>query len=107
MEELAAQAGLFAASFLAATVRPFQSDLVLVGRVAGGEFPWCALLAVAFVGNTLDSLVNWLLGRFVLRFEDRRWFPVKPDAHTRGRSGLRTMACGPCCSPGYLLSAIR
>ena len=80
MTALAAYAGLFAASFLAATVFPFQSELVLLGLLVGGDFPWPALLAVATVGNVLGAVVNWALGRFLLHFRDRRWFPVKPQA---------------------------
>jgi membrane protein YqaA with SNARE-associated domain len=80
---LAAYVGLFAASFLAATVFPFQSELVLLGLLLGGDHPWPALLAVATVGNVLGSVVNWGLGRFLLHFRDRRWFPVKPQAYAR------------------------
>ena len=83
MTALAAYAGLFAASFLAATVFPFQSELVLLGLLLGGDYPWPALLAVATVGNVLGSVVNWGLGRFLLHFRDRRWFPVKPQAYAR------------------------
>lgn len=83
MTVLAAYAGLFAASFLAATIFPFQSELVLVGLLLGGDFPWPALLAVATVGNVLGSVVNWGLGRFLLHFRDRRWFPVKPESYAR------------------------
>lgn len=83
MTALAAYAGLFAASFLAATVFPFQSELVLLGLLLGGDFPWPALLAVATLGNVLGSVVNWGLGRFLLHFRDRRWFPVNPQAYAR------------------------
>lgn len=93
MTPLAAYAGLFAASFLAATVFPFQSEAILVGLLLGGDLPWTTLLAVATVGNVLGAVVNWGLGRFFLRFRDRRWFPVKPDTYARverwyGRYGV-------------------
>ncbi len=78
-----AYAGLFAASFLAATVFPFQSELVLVGLLLSGDYPWPALLAVATVGNVLGAVVNWALGRFFIHFRDRRWFPVKPETYAR------------------------
>lgn len=78
-------AGLFAAAFLAATVFPFQSELVLLGLLAAGRHSVWALLAVASLGNTLGSVVNWALGRSLLRFQGRRWFPVKPAAYERGR----------------------
>ncbi|OFX02386.1 MAG: hypothetical protein A3D94_22205 [Alphaproteobacteria bacterium RIFCSPHIGHO2_12_FULL_66_14] len=93
MTPLAAYAGLFAASFLAATVFPFQSEAILVGLLLGGDLPWPALLAVATVGNVLGAVVNWGLGRFFLHFRDRRWFPVKPDTYAKverwyGRYGV-------------------
>ena len=83
MTALAAYAGLFAASFLAATIFPFQSELVLVGLLLGGDLSWPVLLAVATAGNVLGSVVNWGLGRFFLHFRDRRWFPVKPQSYAR------------------------
>lgn len=36
-------------------------------------------LTVATLGNTLGAAVNWALGRFLLRFRDRKWFPAKSD----------------------------
>lgn len=80
---MTAYAGLFAASFLAATVFPFQSELVLLGLLLSGDYPWPALLAVATVGNVLGAVVNWALGRFFLHFRDRRWFPVNPGTYAK------------------------
>jgi membrane protein YqaA with SNARE-associated domain len=80
---LAAYAGLFAASFLAATIFPFQSELVLLGLLLSGDHPWPVLLAVATVGNVLGAVVNWGIGRFFVHFRDRRWFPVKPATYAR------------------------
>ena len=76
-------AGLFAAAFLAATIFPFQSELVLVGLVVAEPAHWGTLLLVASVGNTLGSVVSWVLGRLVERFRDRPWFPVKPRDYER------------------------
>ena len=76
MTDLAAYAFLFAVSFVAATILPAQSELVLVGFLMLGKFsPW-SLIAVASLGNILGSCVNWLLGRGIERFRDRKWFPV-------------------------------
>jgi membrane protein YqaA with SNARE-associated domain len=77
MELLAVYFGLFSAAFLAATLLPAQSEAVLFGLLVTGAYPAWALLLVASVGNVLGSCVNWLLGRFLTRFEGRRWFPVK------------------------------
>ena len=43
---------------------------------ATGAYGW--LITAASIGNTLGSVVNWLLGRFIDRFSDRKWFPVTP-----------------------------
>jgi membrane protein YqaA with SNARE-associated domain len=76
MLDFTAYGGLFVAAFGAATILPMQSEPVLVGLVLSGKFSWILLLAVASVGNTLGSVLNWFLGRGIERFRDRRWFPV-------------------------------
>lgn len=75
--------GLFFAALLAATLIPAQSEAVLAGLILAGGYPLWLLLAVATLGNVLGSCVNWALGRFLLRFEGRRWFPVPPAARAR------------------------
>lgn len=58
--------------------------------------PVWTLLTVATVGNVLGSVVNWVLGRYVERWRDRRWFPARPerlakaqaDYHRYGRWSL-------------------
>lgn len=69
--------GLFLVSFLAATVFPAQSEALLGGLLLAGTYSPVTLVFVASVGNTLGSVVNWMLGLAVERFSDRRWFPVK------------------------------
>ena len=76
MGDLAAYAGLFAAALAAATILPMQSEAVLVGLLLLGDQPAWALVAVASVGNVLGSAINWWLGRRVMRYRDRRWFPA-------------------------------
>ena len=75
--------GLFLAAFLAATVVPFSSEVLLLGMDVSGEFEAIGLLAVASLGNTLGSVTNWCLGRFCLHWQDAKWFPVKPGALDR------------------------
>lgn len=76
MLTLSGYLGLFLTSFIAATFLPLQSELVLVSLLLTGDFAVVTLLVVATSGNVLGSLVNWLLGLYVLRWRDRRWFPV-------------------------------
>ena len=83
-----AYAGLFLAAFLAATLLPAQSEAVLVGLLLAGHPPgW--LLLVASAGNVLGSLLNWWLGRGIVHYRDRRWFPVKPAALERAQGWYR------------------
>lgn len=69
--------GLFLASFLAATVLPLASEIVLVAVIAAGCDPWTALWA-ASAGNTLGGMTSYFLGYF---FEIRkvcRWAGIDP-----------------------------
>jgi len=64
---------LFGSSFLAATILPFYSEVLLYALLRqGGDPVW--LVIVATVGNTLGAVVNWGLGWFLLRFKHKRWF---------------------------------
>lgn len=67
--------GMFLAAFAAATLIPAQSEAVLVALIIAANQPVWLLLMVATVGNVLGSGVNWGMGRFLIRFVDRRWFP--------------------------------
>ena len=75
--------GLFASAFLAATLVPFSSEALLAAMVSSARFEPMMLLVVAGGGNTLGSVANWLLGRFCLHWQDRKWFPFKPDQLAR------------------------
>ena len=39
------------------------------------------IVAVATVGNTLGSVVNWLIGRGIAHFRERPWFPLGPERY--------------------------
>ncbi|MEC9152623.1 MAG: YqaA family protein [Pseudomonadota bacterium] len=70
--------GLFATAFLAATLIPVSSEVVLGALSKAEGFEIWLLVAVASAGNTLGSIVNWILGRYCLHWRDQRWFPIKP-----------------------------
>lgn len=69
---------LFLAAFLAATIVPAYSEILFAGLLAAGYDPW-PLWAWATAGNTLGAALNWALARWLLRYQDRRWFPFKPE----------------------------
>lgn len=54
--------GLFLASFLAATILPFGSEVVFAGLIALGMNAWACVI-IASVGNWLGGMTNYLLGR--------------------------------------------
>ncbi|MBL8644684.1 MAG: DedA family protein [Rhodospirillaceae bacterium] len=93
MTDLALYAGLFFSAFLAATLIPGSSEVLLASLLGAGRGePW-VLLAVATLGNVMGSIVNWVCGRFLAHFKDKRWFPVSPQRYDQaaawyGRYGL-------------------
>jgi membrane protein YqaA with SNARE-associated domain len=74
---------LFGAAFAAASLFPFQSEAVFVAMLVAEAHPAWLLLAVAGIGNTLGSVLNWWIGTQVQRFRGRRWFPVGDAALLR------------------------
>lgn len=85
----AGYAGLFLSAFGAATLLPLQSEAVLVAPLLNGSYSLWLLLGIATLGNVLGSLVNWLLGRSVELFKDRRWFPVSAAQLEKSRGHYR------------------
>ncbi len=71
-----ALAALFGAAFGAATILPFQSEIVFVALQLAGDISVVSLVVVASIGNILGSVLNYFLGMGVERFRDRRWFPA-------------------------------
>lgn len=67
---------LFVASFLAATILPFYSEVFLYAMLNQGHSA-ILLVSIAALGNTLGSVVNWYLGLYLLHFKNRRWFYFK------------------------------
>ena len=67
---------LFIISFLAATILPLSSELVLSTMLLTDSFDKYLLLVVASFGNILGSSVNWYLGKKILIFKDKKWFPA-------------------------------
>lgn len=76
---MSAYLSLFFIAFLAATVFPAQSELALLALAASGNYSVPILLTVASLGNIAGSTFNWALGRYALRYQHHRWFPIKPN----------------------------
>jgi membrane protein YqaA with SNARE-associated domain len=74
---------LFLSAFGAATILPGSSEVVLSALLVQHRDAVGTLLVVATVGNTLGAIVNWLLGRFLVKWQGRTWFPVAAPALER------------------------
>ncbi len=79
---------LFGSAFLAATILPFSSELLLFAMLRDGGDP-LLLVIIATLGNTLGAVVNWLLGVYLLRFQERRWFYFSRDQIARAQRWYR------------------
>ena len=75
---------LFIISFLAATILPLSSELVLSTMLLTNSFDKYLLLVVASFGNILGSSVNWYLGKKILIFKDNKWFPANERQIAKG-----------------------
>ena len=72
-------------SFLAATILPFSSEVVLTTMYLSNSFEPYFLLIFASIGNIMGSITNWYLGKKITLFQNRKWFPISPDQLERSR----------------------
>ena len=86
MQDLLSLLTLFVAAFGAATLLPFQSEVVFVALQVAGALPLWAIITVASIGNILGSVVNYVLGLFVERYRHKRWFPASQSQLDRAQS---------------------
>ncbi|MDK1383980.1 VTT domain-containing protein [Sinorhizobium sp. 8-89] len=61
----------------------------MVAAALAGETSRTALFLAPTAGNVLGATVNFGLGRFLIRFENRRWFPVSATARKRAEALFR------------------
>ena len=66
---------LFIVSFLAATILPFSSEVILATYLLSETYNKFMLIFFASFGNILGSIFNWFLGIYFLKFQDKKWFP--------------------------------
>ena len=77
--------GLFLGAFLAATVFPFSSDVLLVGMLALGGDP-VATVTVATIGNWLGGLTSYWVGWLGKLEWLEKWLKVKPETIAKHRA---------------------
>jgi membrane protein YqaA with SNARE-associated domain len=76
MTDLTAHLALLGTAFLAASIIPGSSEVGLAGMVLDRPDATASLFLTATVGNNAGSAVNYVLGRWFLRYASRRWFPA-------------------------------
>ncbi|MAC32773.1 MAG: hypothetical protein CME38_04100 [Haliea sp.] len=74
--------GLFTAAFLAATILPLSSEVVLSALLLSGLSP-AALVITATAGNVLGSLVNYALGYWGGLLVVKKWLRMSEEAFVR------------------------
>ena len=84
--DLVSLGGLFIVAFGAATILPFQSEIVFVALQVRGDIPIAWIVIVASIGNILGSGLNYVMGRVLERYKDRRWFPTSEAQLERARA---------------------
>ena len=70
--------GLFLSSFLAATILPLSSEVVLTALLLS-DLPPIALVAIATTGNVLGSLTNYALGYWVSLEVIKKWLKISEE----------------------------
>lgn len=70
--------GLFIGTFLAGTVFPLSSDVLMIGILNIGSDPWICLI-VASLGNWLGAMLSYGLGWLGKWEWLEKWFKVSKD----------------------------
>jgi len=76
--------GLFVAAFLAATVLPFSSEIVLSALLLNG-LPALQVIGVATIGNVLGSVVNYALGYWASFEIIKRFLRISEHDYTKAQ----------------------
>ncbi len=84
----AGPAGMFVAAFLAGSILPFSSELVLVGLLGAGADP-TALLVCGTAGNVLGGWLNYYIGRLGRLEWISRFTGISPQRLERGLKPVR------------------
>ena len=74
--------GLFIVSFLAATILPLSSEIVLSTLLLSGLSP-IALITIATTGNILGSLTNYALGYWASQEVIKKWLKMSEQDFVR------------------------
>lgn len=74
---------VFFSALGAATILPIASEITVVAAFHNGDEP-ALIWILASLGNTLGAVVNYVLGKYFIRFKGRSWFPFSQDNLSKG-----------------------
>ena len=80
--------GLFISSFLAATILPLSSEVVLAALLISGLSP-IALVIVATIGNVSGSLTNYALGYWAGMGVIKKWLGISEEEFVRAEQRFK------------------
>ena len=67
---------MFITAFGAASILPLASEPLFIGMLVVEAYDDFMLWLAASSGNTLGAVLNWWMARYILHWQDKRWFPV-------------------------------
>ena len=70
---------LFFSSLIAATIFPAGSEIILATLSSTENYSKILLLITATTGNVLGAVINWFIGYYVIKFQDKKWFTIKKN----------------------------
>ncbi|RUO18510.1 hypothetical protein CWE08_11375 [Aliidiomarina iranensis] len=80
--------GLFVAAFLAATILPLSSEVVLSALLLNGLSP-ITLIIVATIGNVAGSLTNYALGYWASLVVVKKWLRMSDSDFVRAEARFK------------------
>jgi len=54
-----------------------------------GTHPAFSLVLITTIGNVLGAVINWYLGRYLLKLKEKRWFPSSERQIERAQNWYR------------------
>ncbi|MDC8829527.1 YqaA family protein [Alteromonas gilva] len=80
--------GLFITAFLAATILPLSSEVVLTALLLDGQPPLLMVL-IATAGNVMGSLTNYALGYFANEVVIKKWLRISDVEFSRAEQRFK------------------
>jgi len=80
--------GLFLTAFVSATLLPGASEVAVVALMQQ-QYDVLMLWGFATAGNTLGAVVNFYMGRYLVHYQNKPWFPFKKESLHRSQQWFK------------------